>query len=64
MRRAVKQVAIVKKRRENLRLGYRIQSSLRMTPGGTGSMWARWDRLACPRRLTAAWAGERRSSLG
>lgn len=39
---------------QNLHLGYRIQSSLRMTPDGTGSMWAHWDPLACLKRLMVA----------
>lgn len=49
---------------ENSHLGYRSQSSLHMTPDGKGSKWARWDQLACPTRLTAAWVRGRHSSLG
>lgn len=34
--------------------GCRSQSSLRMTPGGTGSRLAHWGRLACLARRTDA----------
>ncbi len=51
-------------KRHVVRLGCRIRSFLRMTLGGTGSMWARWGQRACLRRLTGEPGGWIRRTHG